>query len=102
MVQRIGGFYDGGESAKLTHIVGSGQSNKSEILRFNGTALATNPFSAVQGPNWDNPTFQLTPTAFPEPAEPDAGHDIGRPPGLQLLRLFDLGRDHLSNGSQGP
>ena len=54
-----------GQSAKLTHIVGSGQSNKSEILRFNGTALATNPFSAVQGPNWDNPTFQLTPTAFP-------------------------------------
>jgi len=65
MVQRIGGFYDAGESAKLTHIVGSGQANKSEILRFNGTALATNPFSAVQGSNWDNPTYQLTPAAFP-------------------------------------
>ncbi len=54
-----------GDSAKLTHIVGSGQANKSEILRFNGTAIATNPFRAVQGPNWDNPTYLLTPTAFP-------------------------------------
>jgi hypothetical protein len=65
MVQRIAGFYDGGDSAKLTHIVGSGQANKSEILRFNGAAIATNPFRAVQGPNWDNPTYLLTPTAFP-------------------------------------
>ncbi len=59
------GFYDGGYSAKLTHIVGSGQANKSENLRVNGTEVATNPFAAVQGLNWDNPTFDLTPSKFP-------------------------------------
>ena len=66
MFQRLRGFYDAGASAKVTHIVGSGQANKSEILRVNGTPIATNPFGAVQGPNWDNPTFQLNPTAFPD------------------------------------
>lgn len=63
MSQTIQGFYDGGTSAKLTHIVGSGQLNKSEILRFNGTPVATNPFVSALGAQWDNPTFELTPDA---------------------------------------
>ena len=59
MFQSIKGFYDGGASARLTHIVGSGQANKSEIVRFNGTAVATNPFDSSEGPGWDNPTFVI-------------------------------------------
>ena len=59
MFQSIKGFYDGGGSARLTHIVGSGQANKSEIVRFNGTAVATNPFDSSEGPGWDNSTFVI-------------------------------------------
>ena len=66
MTQRIKGFYDGGDSAKMTHIVGSGQANKPEVVRFNGTAIESNPFSAAKGPNWDNPTFDLLPAKFPD------------------------------------
>ena len=65
MTQRIKGFYDGGDSAKMTHIVGSGQANKPEVVRFNGTAIDANSFSAAKGPNWDNPTFDLTAAKFP-------------------------------------
>ncbi len=53
------GFYDAGNDAKLTHIVGSGQSNKSENLTYNGTRIAVNPFASTAGPKWDNPTFTL-------------------------------------------
>jgi VCBS repeat-containing protein len=60
MFQRLAGFYDGTAAGKLTHIVGSGQANKSEILRFNGTAIDTNPFKSVLGGNWDNPTYSLS------------------------------------------
>ena len=59
MFQSIKGFYDGGASAKLTHIVGSGQANKSEILRFNGATVATNPFRSSAGPGWDNQTYTV-------------------------------------------
>ena len=84
MTQRIRGFYDGGDSAKLTHIVGSGQANKPEVLRFNGTAIATNPFAAVQGPNWDNPTYDLTAAAFP---------------GLSTLTEVTTSADHQGSGT---
>ena len=59
MFQSIKGFYDGGRSARLTHIVGSGQANKSEVLRFNGTRVATNPFDSSEGPGWDNYTVAI-------------------------------------------
>jgi hypothetical protein len=55
----VDGFYDAGNDAKLTHIVGSGQSNKSENLTYNGTRIAVNPFASTAGPKWDNPTFTL-------------------------------------------
>ncbi len=60
MYQSLKGFYDGTASGKLTHIVGSGQANKSEILRFNGTEIARNPFTSTLGANWDNPTYSVS------------------------------------------
>jgi hypothetical protein len=68
MFQTLSGFYQpvGGAVGKLTHIVGSGQLNKSETLLF-GTgadtpaeAIATNPFRSFTGDSWDNPTFQVS------------------------------------------
>ena len=71
MNQTIKGFYqsadgpdrpDGtgklGVEGKLTHIVGSGQANKSETLWFNDVPLGS-PFTASAGPSWDNPTFPV-------------------------------------------
>ncbi|MFO7693471.1 MAG: hypothetical protein R6V57_10335, partial [Vicinamibacterales bacterium] len=64
MFQTLGGFYQPANPAvaKMTHIVGSGQSNKSETLLFGAgpTAtdpIATNPFASGLGESWDNPTF---------------------------------------------
>ena len=53
------GFYDASTSAKLTHIVGSGQADKGEHLTYNGTRIARDPFASTAGPGWDNPTFSL-------------------------------------------
>ena len=67
MTQTIRGFYQAaGTTGRITHIVGSGQLNKTETLRLPGTVAGTtsnavvNPFSASTGANWDNPTFDLT------------------------------------------
>ena len=64
MFQTIGGFYQPASApfAKMTHIVGSGQLNKSETLLFGAgstanSVLSTNPFTASVGDSWDNPTF---------------------------------------------
>jgi len=80
--QTIKGFYDAapGTNWKLTHIVGDGQANFSELLYFNGnvsggnaftggTLIDTNPFqgtaSALPTPqSWDNKTY---PPTFPGP-----------------------------------
>jgi hypothetical protein len=63
MTQTIQGFYQASSvnpAAKLTHIVGSGQANKTERLLFNGQAIATNPFTSSLGTAWDNPTFDVS------------------------------------------
>ncbi len=73
MQQTIKGFYDADGAAggsKVTHIVGSGQANKSEVLRFDGALGAantlanpfpvTNPFTSQEGNLWDNPTYTIT------------------------------------------
>jgi VCBS repeat-containing protein len=55
----IEGFYDADgavNGSRMTHIVGSGQANKSEILYYNGTQIAVNPFQSIQGELWDNYT----------------------------------------------
>jgi hypothetical protein len=67
MSQKIKGFYQqavSGPVAKLTHIVGDGQSNKSQTVALNNVNL---PFPYAQFPNvafpgiyngsWDNPTW---------------------------------------------
>jgi hypothetical protein len=63
MSQVVKGFYQPSVTpttpAKLTHIVGSGQANKSETLLINGTSYP-NPFSASAGNSWDNPTFEFS------------------------------------------
>ncbi len=56
----IGGFYDASNSAKLSLIVGGGQTNKSEALKYNNVLVATNPFASARAAQWDNPTFPLT------------------------------------------
>ena len=68
MTQTIEGFYDPAPVAgQLTHIVGSGQSNKKENLRVevNGIDVVSvvNPFTAFEGKAWDNVTIQTPPIA---------------------------------------
>ncbi len=45
--------------AKITHIVGNGQLNKTEALLFNGTTISTAPFPGLLNGSWDNPTFSV-------------------------------------------
>ena len=86
MWQTIRGFYDAGRQAKITHIVGSGQANKSEKLYFNGALIATNPFSSSAGAHWDNPTFTVDPFA-------------GQPAGTQVVDTVTTSVDHAGFGS---
>jgi hypothetical protein len=47
--------------ARFTPIVGDGQyPTFTNQLSFNGSTLATNPFSGAQGPMWDNPTYDVS------------------------------------------
>ncbi|OFW33376.1 MAG: hypothetical protein A3G76_00935 [Acidobacteria bacterium RIFCSPLOWO2_12_FULL_65_11] len=61
MSQAIRGFYQAAEApnAKLTHIVGSGQANKSERLLLPGLAPILNPFTGSLGASWDSSTFNV-------------------------------------------
>jgi len=66
MSQTIKGFYQAKDTtARITHIVGSGQLNKSEVLRLPGKLPITeqnflvNPFTGFAGASWDNPTYDL-------------------------------------------
>jgi len=67
MSQSLNGFYEptqppGVISAKLTHIVGNGQSNKLEQVLFNGNAISpanTAAFPGVYNGSWDNPTYAV-------------------------------------------
>ena len=77
MVQTIEGFYDPASGpGKMTHILGSAQANKSEILYFSdgvtegiitdpaADPTGTNPFRSAQGASWDNfraPDMPLAP-----------------------------------------
>lgn len=66
MVQPISGFYDADSSpvAEITHIVGNGQSNKSESVSLNSTNLPSlysnlPPFPGIYNGSWDNPTWSF-------------------------------------------
>ncbi len=58
--QQIQGFYDASAAARLTHIVGGATAATATTLRYNGAAIAANPFRSTAGARWDNPTFSLT------------------------------------------
>ena len=64
MTQTIQGFYQAtppaSQDARITHIVASGQANKTERLLFNGQVIASNPFTSSAGAAWDNPTFNVS------------------------------------------
>ncbi len=64
MNQTIQGFYEAqAGTAKITHIVGDGQSNFGEnVIVSDGpdTQTIVNPFIGAQGNSWDNPTFTLS------------------------------------------
>ena len=72
MAQTLEGFYDPASGqGKMTHILGSAQANKSEILYFNGSPVSVdpsgaNPFRSLQGPSWDNVTFDTDSTTLPQ------------------------------------
>jgi hypothetical protein len=60
--QTIGGFYEASSSpnAKMTHIVGGGQTGFKETLTVNGSIPAgvpANPFVGAEGADWDSYTF---------------------------------------------
>jgi hypothetical protein len=79
MTQTIRGFYQAdGTAAKMTHIVGSGQANKSERLLLPGLAPIVNPFNASSGNNWDSPTYNVTLTSPNEPTTTSVDH-VGFP-----------------------
>lgn len=66
MTQPINGFYDAGSApvAEITHIVGNGQSNKSETVSLNNTNLPSlysnlPPFPGIYNGSWDNPTWSF-------------------------------------------
>lgn len=66
MVQPIVGFYDADSSpvAKITHIVGNGQSNKTETVSLNTANLPSlysnlPPFPGIYNGSWDNPTWSF-------------------------------------------
>ena len=66
MTQPIVGFYQAAASpvAKITHIVGNGQSNKDESVFLNGVNLPSlypnlPPFPGIYNGSWDNPTWSV-------------------------------------------
>jgi hypothetical protein len=64
MTQTVQGFYEAAQNpvSRLTHIVGSGQSNKFQTVKLNGSVLPSlyprgqPPFPGYYG-NWDNTTW---------------------------------------------
>lgn len=64
MSQDLAGFYQTSLSspmAKLTHVVGNGQQNKTEQLLFNDVVISNAPFPGYYNGSWDNPTFVVSP-----------------------------------------
>jgi len=69
LTQPIIGFYDAakqGARAKITHIVGDGQANKSESVTLNGSnlpflypAYPNVAFPGIYNGSWDNPTWSV-------------------------------------------
>src|SRR5215472_10815364 len=67
MSQTLQGFYQAaaGPISKITHIVGNGQSNKSETVSLDGVNLPSlygslPPFPGYYNGSWDNPTWSFS------------------------------------------
>jgi len=84
MTQQMQGFYDAAPNAvsRLTHIVGSGQSNKLETVYLSSGANSFSPLPSLYGNqpafpgsygNWDNPTWTFT-DAETNPIKVDSGY----------------------------
>jgi hypothetical protein len=63
----IQGFYQAGVdlpgnplTARITHIVGNGQPNKTAQLTFNGATISNSPFPGSLNGSWDDPTFDVS------------------------------------------
>jgi hypothetical protein len=80
MTQQLQGFYDAAPNAvsRLTHIVGSGQSNKFETVYLGSGTNSFSPLPSlyVNQPafpgsygNWDNPTWAFPGTNLPNPIQ---------------------------------
>jgi hypothetical protein len=77
MIQPIVGFYQAASSpnppvAKITHIVGDGQPNKSESVLLNGVDVnvprlygGLPPFPGIYNGSWDNPTWPVSADVLP-------------------------------------
>lgn len=75
MTQTIRGFYQAaGTAARITHIVGSGQSNKPERLLLPGVPPVVNPFTAAAGQSWDSPTYDVSLLSVNEPTSTSVDH----------------------------
>ena len=74
MSQTIQGFYLPATSpvAKITHIVGAGQPNKTEQVFFNTSPLnplGTTAFPGTYNGSWDNPTWNVTADVLAQDSE---------------------------------
>ncbi len=61
--QTLAGFFQASSAnpqARITHIVGDGQSVFNDQLSFNGNTLGLNVFNGALGPMWDNLTFDVS------------------------------------------
>ena len=79
MTQKLQGFYDADQNpvSRLTHIVGSGQSNKFQTVYLGSGANSLLPLPSLYGKqlppfpgwygNWDNPTWTFTNASMKNP-----------------------------------
>ena len=64
LIQNIAGFYQAagpaGPQPTMTQIAGNGQSSFNTVLRVNHDNIGTHQFPGSAGPNWDNPTYNIS------------------------------------------
>jgi len=65
LTQSLEGHYEPADTpnARITYIAGAGQSNKNEMVSFNGASLAVSPFASSAGAAWDTLNYNVNPGA---------------------------------------
>lgn len=63
LTQSLEGHYEPAATpnARITYIAGAGQSNKNELVSFNGAPLAVSPFASSAGAAWDTLSYNVNP-----------------------------------------